>query len=56
MIIEDQILASKDENFRLEIIKLKQKGYKTEPAFGLLLGLKNDPYLELLNYKIDSFI
>ena len=27
----------------LEIIKLKQKGYKTEPAFGLLLGLKNDP-------------
>ena len=56
MIIEDQILASKDENFRLEIIKLKQKGYKTEPAFGLLLGLKSDPYLELLNYKIDSFI
>jgi hypothetical protein len=56
MIIEYQILASKDENFRLEIIKLKQKGYKTEPAFGLLLGLKNDPYLELLNYKIDSFI
>ncbi|KQW98599.1 DUF4269 domain-containing protein [Flavobacterium sp. Root420] len=56
MIIEDQILTSKGENFRLEIIKLKQKGYKTEPAFGLLLGLKNDPYLELLNYKIDSFI
>ncbi|MBF4466831.1 DUF4269 domain-containing protein [Flavobacterium sp. LC2016-12] len=54
MIIENQILASKDENFRLEIIKLKQKGYKTEPAFGLLLGLKNDPYLELLHYKIDS--
>ena len=54
MIIEDQILTFKGENFRLEIIKLKQKGYKTEPAFGLLLGLKNDPYLELLNYKIDS--
>ena len=53
MIIENQILASKDENFRLKIIKLKQKGYKTEPAFGLLLGLKNDPYLELLHYKID---
>jgi hypothetical protein len=54
MLIESQILASKDENFRLEIIKLKQKGYKTEPAFGLLLGLKNDPYLELLHYKINS--
>jgi hypothetical protein len=54
MIIEDKILTSKGENFRLEIIKLKQKGYKTEPAFGHLLGLKNDPYLELLNYKIDS--
>lgn len=54
MIIENQILASKDENFRLEIIKLKQNGYKTEPAFGLLLGLKSDPYLELLRYKIDS--
>ncbi len=52
MIIENQILASKDENFRLEIIKLKQNGYKTEPAFGLLLGLKSDPYLELLQYKI----
>ena len=54
MIIENEILASKDENFRLEIIKLKQKGYKTEPAFGLLLGLKNDPYLDLLTYKVDS--
>jgi hypothetical protein len=54
MIAEHKILESKDENFRLEIIKLKQKGYKTEPAFGILLGLKNDPYEELLYYKIDS--
>lgn len=51
MIIEDEILQSKDENFRLEIIKLKQQGYKTEPAFGLLLNLEN-PYSELLDYKI----
>jgi hypothetical protein len=28
---QKQILASKDENFRLEIIKLKQKGYKPSP-------------------------
>ncbi|WP_426486257.1 DUF4269 domain-containing protein [Flavobacterium sp. 2] len=52
MIIEHQILESRDENFRQEIIKLKQNGYKTEPAFAKLLGLKSDPYLELLNYKI----
>jgi hypothetical protein len=52
MIIEHQILQSKGENFRLEIVKLKQDGYKTEPAFGKLLGLKTNPYLELLEYKL----
>lgn len=52
MIIEHEILQSKGENFRLEIIKLKQNGYKTEPAFAFLLGLKGDPYTELLEYKI----
>lgn len=52
MIIEYQILQSRDESFRQEIIKLKKSGYKTEPAFGKLLGLKNDPYQELLDYKI----
>lgn len=52
MIIEHEILQSKGENFRLEIIKLKQKGYKTEPAFAFLLGLKGDPYVELLGYKL----
>jgi hypothetical protein len=52
MIIEDKILRSKDENFRLEIINLKEKGLKTEPAFGLLLGLKGNIYEELLDFKI----
>ena len=52
MLIEHEILQSRDENFRLKIIALKQNGYKTEPAFGKLLGLKNDPYAELLDYKI----
>lgn len=52
MVIEDQILRSRDENFRLEIIKLKESGIKTEPAFGLLLGLKGNVYQELLDYKI----
>jgi len=52
MIIENEILKAKDENFRLEIIKLKQNGYKTEPAFAYLLGLNGDPYSELLKYQI----
>ncbi|MCD0470758.1 DUF4269 domain-containing protein [Flavobacterium sp. JAS] len=52
MIIEYGILKAKGENFRLEIIKLKQNGYKTEPAFAYLLGLNGNPYSELLEYKI----
>lgn len=51
MVIEDQILRSRDEKFRLEIIKLKESGIKTEPAFGALLGLKGNVYQELLDYK-----
>nr|WP_315222240.1 DUF4269 domain-containing protein [uncultured Flavobacterium sp.] len=52
MIIEHEILKKKGDNFRLEIIKLKQQGYKTEPAFGKLLELKGNPYQALLEYKI----
>ena len=52
MLIENEILQSKGNDFRSEIIKLKQNGYKTEPAFAFLLGLKGDPYAELLEYKI----
>lgn len=52
MIIEYEILKSKGESFRLEIIKLKQNGYKTEPAFGKLLGLTGNSYQELLKFKI----
>lgn len=52
MLIEHEILNNKGESFRLEIIKLKQNGYKTEPAFAFLLGLKGNPYKALLEYKV----
>ncbi len=50
MLIEYKILQEKGESFRKQIIKLKKQAYKTEPAFAKLLGIKGDPYLELLNY------
>lgn len=52
MLIEAQILQSKGEKFRLEVIKLKENGIKTEPAFGLLLGLNGNVYEELLHFKV----
>ena len=48
MIIEHQILTKMGEEFRLKIIKLKNDGYKTEPAFAMLLGLSGNPYNALL--------
>ncbi|RZK53543.1 MAG: DUF4269 domain-containing protein [Pedobacter sp.] len=52
MLIEHKILLEKGEEFRRSIVELKLKGYKTEPAFAKLLGLKGNAYLELLNYKL----
>lgn len=51
MLIEHRILLEKGEQFRLQIIELKKQGYKTEPAFAKLLGLKGDAYEELLKLK-----
>lgn len=51
MIKEYQILNSKDEAFRLQVIKLKQQGLSTEAAFAKLLNTKGNPYLGLLEYK-----
>lgn len=50
MIVEKRILDIAGKNFRNEIIKLKKKGYKTEPAFGKLLNMEN-PYTELLSLE-----
>lgn len=52
MIIEDELLRTHGEQFRQEIIRLKTEGFKTEQAFGKLLGLAGDPYEALLNYKL----
>lgn len=47
MIAEHKILLEKGEEFKQKIIELKKQGIKTEPAFGILLGLEN-PYEDLL--------
>ncbi|WP_294268958.1 DUF4269 domain-containing protein [uncultured Chryseobacterium sp.] len=47
MLAEYSILKEKGDGFKQEIIQLKRQGIKTEPAFGLLLGLE-DPYEDLL--------
>lgn len=51
MIIEYKILENKGPEFRNEIIRLKEQGVKTEPAFAQLLGLGGNPYEALLDYK-----
>ena len=48
MVLEHRLLRERGESFRQEIIRLKQQGYKTEPAFARLLGIEGDPYSGLL--------
>jgi hypothetical protein len=47
MIIEHHLLL-KNPQVRAEIIHLKEKGIKTEPAFAQVFGLVGDPYEQLL--------
>ena len=54
MLIERRILQEKGTEFKNKIIELKKQGIKTEPAFAQILGLKGDPYLELLKFESDS--
>ena len=55
MIIEYNILQEKGSDFKNRIIELKKQGYKTEPAFTHLFGLKNEnPYEALLHYESDK--
>ncbi|MNY83296.1 hypothetical protein D3C86_2259750 [compost metagenome] len=48
MYVEYNLLSIHGEQFRQHIIELKKQGLKTEPAFAQALGIKGDPYLELL--------
>ncbi|QFF99113.1 DUF4269 domain-containing protein [Psychrobacillus glaciei] len=49
MIIENTIL-NHNPCLKDEVIKLKEQGLKTEPAFCKLLGLEGDPYESLLEF------
>lgn len=51
LIVEHNLLNKYDDKFRQQIIELKRQGHKTEPAFGLALGLTGDPYTELLKFE-----
>ncbi|GAB3783062.1 DUF4269 domain-containing protein [Spirosoma horti] len=51
MLIEHKLLTERGEVFRQQVIDLKRQGYKTEPAFGKLLGFQSNPYEELLTYE-----
>lgn len=48
MLIEYKLLEEKGEAFRQQIIALKKQGYKTEPAFAMLLGIGGNAYEYLL--------
>ncbi|WIV20381.1 DUF4269 domain-containing protein [Paenibacillus polygoni] len=51
MVIEDRILRLYNEDFRKQVRSLKRKGYKTEPAFAMLMDLEGDPYESLLEVE-----
>jgi len=51
MLIEHDIIQSKNGTFKDEIVQLKRQGVKTEPAFAKLLGLEGDPYEALLKLE-----
>lgn len=49
--VEDALLQERGESFKKQVLDLKRKGLKTEPAFAKLLHLEGDPYEALLNLK-----
>lgn len=51
LMAEYHILQAMGEGFREEIIRLKLDGFKTEAAFASTLGLKGDPFQEMLRFE-----
>lgn len=54
MLIEDRMLQLLGEGFKKEVLKLKESGIKTEPAFAQLLNLEGDPFVSLLEMEAIS--
>ena len=54
MLIEYQLLSRFGEEFRQKVLDLKRQGYKTEPAFAMLLEIDGNPYEGLLKYEFDQ--
>lgn len=54
MVVEHGLIVKHGEAFRQGVVDLKLKGYKTEPAFGKLLNLGDDPYAKLLDYEAEA--
>jgi len=52
MLIEHRILKLLGDDFRQQIIQLKQEGLKTEPAFAHLLKIEENPYQSLLEFEL----
>jgi len=51
MVIEARLIEILGKDFKNEIIALKKRGLKTEPAFAKQLGLKGNPYESLLELE-----
>lgn len=53
MIIEYELLQI-NPDLKKKVMDLKKIGYKTEPAFCELLGIKGDPYIGLIRFGIEK--
>lgn len=47
--VEKRLLDLGGESFKSQVMAIREKGIKTEPAIAQALKLKGDPYKELLN-------